>query len=215
MKPVKKSSYHHGNLRQSIIDAVAHLIRKKKGLNFQLKEIALLVGTSQPAIYKHFNGKKDLLTEVAVEGYQIQSDLREQAINNASDSPLAKVKAVGYSYFDFAQNYPGYFLLIKNLETKEILSSKRYLELRKKTIDRVHTLTQQCMDEKIFIKKDLILLVVALNAVVYGLAHMHITGQIGVFSENLADNQKFYRQVLDIHISALLTEKGKIEFDKY
>ncbi|HFC30515.1 MAG TPA: TetR/AcrR family transcriptional regulator, partial [Oceanospirillales bacterium] len=68
MKLEKKTGYHHGNLRQSIIHAVALIAQKKRSLDFQLKEIADLVGTSQPAIYKHFTGKKELLTEVAVAG---------------------------------------------------------------------------------------------------------------------------------------------------
>jgi AcrR family transcriptional regulator len=214
MKPVKKTSYHHGNLRESIINAVAQLIKEKRGLNFQLKEVAELVGTSQPAIYKHFDSKKALLTEVAVAGYQLQAKLRDKALESIKGSPLAKMKAIGRSYMDFAQNYPGYFLLIKNLETKEILSSKRYLAVRKKTIDVIHSTTIQCMDEGLFVQMDLQLAVTTLNAAVYGLAHLYITNQMSMISTKEISTHDFLEMVIDLHIKSLLSEKGQIEFEK-
>ncbi len=214
MKPIKKTSYHHGDLRQSIINAVAHLIREKKGLNFQLKEVAELVGTSQPAIYKHFDGKKELLTEVAVAGYQLQTKFREDSLAKVSKNPLAQMKSIGQSYLEFAQKYPGYFLLIKNLETKEILSSKRYLAERQKTIKIITSTTQKCISEGLFISVDLQVALTALNAAVIGLAHLYITGQTSLLSTDKINMQEFLAQVLDLHISSLLSEKGKQAYAK-
>ncbi|MCA8894523.1 MAG: helix-turn-helix transcriptional regulator, partial [Amphiplicatus sp.] len=57
----KKTGYYHGNLRNAIIDAVAQLIGERRSAQFQLKDVAALVGTSQPAIYKHFDSKQALL----------------------------------------------------------------------------------------------------------------------------------------------------------
>ena len=50
----KKTGYHHGDLRNAIIEAVAKLIAKSHSLDFQLKEVGKMVGTSVPAIYRHF-----------------------------------------------------------------------------------------------------------------------------------------------------------------
>ena len=214
MKPIKKTNYHHGDLRQSIINAVAQLIREKKGLNFQLKEVAELVGTSQPAIYKHFDGKKELLTEVAVVGYQLQSKFREESLQQVGANPLAQMKSIGHSYLEFAQNYSGYFLLIKNLETKEILSSKRYLAEREKTIKTITSITHRCIKEGLFISVDLQIALTALNAAVIGLAHLYITGQTSLLSTDKINMQEFLGQVLDLHISSLLSEKGKQAYAK-
>ena len=212
MKPVKKTKYHHGDLRQSIINAVAQLIKEKKGLNFQLKEVAELVGTSQPAIYKHFDGKKELLTEVAVAGYQLQTKFREKSLSQTENHPLAKIKSIGQSYLEFAQRYSGYFLLIKNLETKEILLSKRYLAERQKTIKIITSTTQDCISDGLFIPVDLQVALTALNAAVIGLAHLYITGQTSLLSTDKISVQDFLEQVLDLHISSLLSEKGRQEY---
>lgn len=214
MKPVKKTSYHHGDLRQSIINAVALLIKEKKGINFQLKEVAELVGTSQPAIYKHFDGKKELLTEVAVAGYKLQSEFREKSLKEANDSPLAQLMSVGESYINFARTHSGYFLLIKNLETKEILSSIRYLAERAKTVKRIEEITRNCITQGLFIDIEIELAGTALNASAIGLAHLIITGQIEVTSQSFLNDRTFYKQVFELHVTSLLSDKGKIAFRK-
>ena len=142
-KPVKKSGYHHGDLRTSIIDAVAQLIGENKGLGFHLKDVAKLVGTSQPAIYKHFEGKKALLVETAVKGYQLQKQFRDHAISRSGGSPLAKLLAIGHAYVHFSRAHSGYFLLMKNLETEEILSSKRYVAEQNSVLALVSGLIQE------------------------------------------------------------------------
>ncbi|MEH6715202.1 TetR/AcrR family transcriptional regulator [Parasphingorhabdus flavimaris] len=88
-KPLKKIRYHHSDLRNAIIDSVARLIEEKRSLAFQLKEVATLVGTSQPAIYRHFENKAALLVETAVRGYQLQRELREHAIKTTGGTPFA------------------------------------------------------------------------------------------------------------------------------
>lgn len=214
MNSIKKTSYHHGNLRQSIIDTVADLIKENKSTNFKLKEVSELVGTSQPAIYKHFAGKKELLTEVAVVGYQLQSEFRENALKKIGTSPLAQLKSVGESYINFAQTHSGYFLLIKNLETKEILSSKRYLAERKKTTKRIVQITRKCIELGLFIDIEIELAGTVLNASAIGLAHLYVTGQIEVTTKNHINDRNFYKQIFELHISSLLSEKGKIAFSK-
>ncbi|HRX73173.1 MAG TPA: helix-turn-helix domain-containing protein [Hyphomonas sp.] len=68
----KKAGYHHGDLRNAIMEAVANLIAKNRSLDFQLKDVAEMVGTSTPAIYRHFESKQSLLVETAIAGYEIQ-----------------------------------------------------------------------------------------------------------------------------------------------
>ena len=120
----KKAGYHHGDLRNSIIDAVSTLIAKSHSLDFQLKEVAKMVGTSVPALYRHFESKQDLLVETAIAGYVLQENYRNYALDHAGDNVLWKLLAVGYAYVHFARSHPGYFLLMKSMETDEILSSE-------------------------------------------------------------------------------------------
>jgi AcrR family transcriptional regulator len=212
-QPIKKSSYHHGDLRVSIIDAVAHLIGKGNSLNFHLKEVADLVGTSQPAIYRHFDGKKSLLVETAVKGYQLQKMFRDNAIDQAQGSALSKVLAVCYAYVNFSKEYPGYFLLMKTLETEEMLSSKRYLAEQSHVRGLVTELISQCLDEGVFEPVDIQLALTVMQSSAYGLAHLYLTKQIERIAPQNYDEQHFAEQVIERSIRSLLSSRGEKQLE--
>ena len=211
LNPVKKTGYHHGDLRASIINAVAQLIGEKKGLNFQLKEVAELVGTSQPAIYKHFSGKNALLVETAIEGYQLQKQIRNYAIKRTNGSSLSMLLAVALAYVHFSRAHPGYFLLMKNLETEEILSSKRYESDRKETVELVLGLIRRCLDEGVFTDIEPRLAMIILQSTAQGLAHLYITDQINLIYPDHASDPFFSRQVFVKSLESFLSAKGKKE----
>ena len=67
---VKKRGYHHGNLRQALIDAALQLIEVRGPTGFTLAEAAKQAGVTPAAVYRHFVGREDLIAErVAIESY--------------------------------------------------------------------------------------------------------------------------------------------------
>lgn len=205
----KKSGYHHGNLRSAIIDAVAQLIGERKSLAFHLKDVAALVGTSQPAIYKHFENKQSLLVETAVVGYDLQKKFRDYAIEASGPSPLQKLLGVGYAYVHFSQTCPGYFVLMKSLETDEILSSKRYQKQRDETLKLARGLITECMQEGLFYETDLDLAMTTLQATALGLSHLYIGEQMEVVARNLYKDKHIVSRIFTLSMASLLTQKGK------
>lgn len=61
----KSSSYHHGNLRESLLTHLLELIREKGCESFSLRQLSTRVGVSQAAIYRHFADKDALFAELA------------------------------------------------------------------------------------------------------------------------------------------------------
>lgn len=61
----KASSYHHGNLRESLLTHLLQLIREQGVESFSMRQLATRVGVSQAAIYRHFADKDALLAELA------------------------------------------------------------------------------------------------------------------------------------------------------
>ncbi len=60
--------YHHGNLRQALVDAAVAIIGEEGAAGFQLRAVARRAGVSPAAPYRHFRDKADLLAEVGAEG---------------------------------------------------------------------------------------------------------------------------------------------------
>ncbi|MEM1350824.1 MAG: TetR/AcrR family transcriptional regulator [Pseudomonadota bacterium] len=105
-----KRGYHHGNLRQALIDAALQLVETKGPMGFTLSEAAKQAGVTPAAVYRHFEGRSDLIEEAAVEGYEIFADLMEFAYRSGQPSALAAFEATGRAYLAFARKYPGHYI---------------------------------------------------------------------------------------------------------
>ena len=105
-----KRGYHHGNLRQALVDAALQLIEQRGPTGFTLSEAAKQAGVTPPAVYRHFEGREDLIAEAALQGYEIFGDLMEYAYESGQPSALQAFEATGRAYLAFARKYPGHYI---------------------------------------------------------------------------------------------------------
>ena len=105
-----KRGYHHGNLRQALVDAALELIEARGPTGFTLSEAAKQAGVTPAAVYRHFEGREDLIAEAARQGYDIFADLMEFAYDSGQPSALASFEATGRAYLAFARKYPGHYV---------------------------------------------------------------------------------------------------------
>ncbi len=105
-----KRGYHHGNLRQALIDAALELIEAKGPMGFTLSETAKQAGVTPAAVYRHFDGRDDMIAEAAREGYEIFAEAMERAYRGGQPSALAAFEATGRAYLAFAQSHPGHYI---------------------------------------------------------------------------------------------------------
>lgn len=106
----KKRGYHHGNLRNALVEAALLLIEEKGPTGFTLSEAAKRAGVTPAAVYRHFEGREDLIAEAARQGYEIFADLLDYAWNKDAESDLARFEATGRAYLAFARRYPGHYV---------------------------------------------------------------------------------------------------------
>lgn len=104
-----KRGYHHGNLRQALVEAALRLIEEKGPQGFTLSEAAKAVDVTPAAVYRHFTGREELIAEVARQGYDIFAALMEFAYNGGKPTALAAFEATGRAYLAFARKYPGHY----------------------------------------------------------------------------------------------------------
>ncbi len=104
-----RRGYHHGNLREALIQSALSLIGEKGPAGFTIAEAARLAEVSPAAPYRHFRDREDLMAEVARLGFErFASDL-EKAWYGGSPSPLEALQNVGRAYLAFARNEPAYY----------------------------------------------------------------------------------------------------------
>lgn len=105
-----KQGYHHGNLRQALVDAALTLIAERGPTGFTLSEAAKLAGVTPAAVYRHFDGREALIAEAALQGYDIFADLMEFAYDDGRPTALKAFEATGRAYLAFARKYPGHYV---------------------------------------------------------------------------------------------------------
>lgn len=105
-----KHGYHHGNLRQALVEAALALIAERGPSGFTLSEAAKRADVTPAAVYRHFAGRDDLIAEVARQGYDIFAALMEFAYADGQPSALAAFEATGRAYLAFARKYPGHYM---------------------------------------------------------------------------------------------------------
>lgn len=97
----KRQSYHHGGLRQALVDGAIELIETQGLEQLSLRRVATRLGVSQSALYSHFRDKRELLDAVAAVGFEC---LRAQlyAALRGGDDATARSAAVAHAYLMFA-----------------------------------------------------------------------------------------------------------------
>ena len=108
-----KRGYHHGNLKQALVDAALDLIEEKGPNGFTLSEAAKQAGVTPAAVYRHFEGRDDLIAEAARQGYEIFAELMEYAYETGHIGGYLHrqvFEATGRAYLAFARRHPGHYV---------------------------------------------------------------------------------------------------------
>jgi len=107
---LSKRGYHHGDLKRALVDAALLLIEEKGPTGFTLSEAAREAGVTPAAVYRHFDGREDLIAEAARQGFEIFADLMDHAYQKGQPSALASFEATGRAYLAFARRFPGHYV---------------------------------------------------------------------------------------------------------
>jgi AcrR family transcriptional regulator len=101
--------YHHGNLREALIQAALELIVKKGTSGLTFAEAARLAGVSPAAPYRHFRDRDELMANVALRGYERFEAALTRAWDEGRPNALAALERLGKAYLEFARAEPAYY----------------------------------------------------------------------------------------------------------
>lgn len=95
--------------RERLIVATARELAEEQGWDaVTTRRLAERIEYSQPVLYSHFRGKREIIGAVALEGAaEMATALRAAA--SAADGPHARVAALARAYLDFAQDHPAVY----------------------------------------------------------------------------------------------------------
>lgn len=138
MKTHPRRPYHHGDLRQALVDAAIELLRKSGLDALTLRGAARAAGVSQAAPYRHFKDRKALVAAVADDGFRrLRLAMSEEAAPSPSRPGSRKpqtprdaasgLRQLAVEYVRFAHEHPAEYRVMFGAE---ILTDDDYDELR-------------------------------------------------------------------------------------
>jgi len=104
-----RRGYHHGNLREALIEAALSLIASKGPAGFTFAEAARSAGVSPAAPYRHYKDREALIADVAVKGFDTFTKALTEAWQEGKPEPFAAFKRLGRAYLDFARSEPAFY----------------------------------------------------------------------------------------------------------
>ena len=173
-----KSSYHHGDLKQTLLDAATKLIEEQGIEQLSLRKLAENVGVSRTAAYHHFADKNDLLCAIAALGFSRWRKQADQLIANKRLSTEGKFRAFVHQYLTFAtENANTYDLMFGRAIWKDQNSTQELKAVAYPCFDFQVTLTKQWQDNGILpANENALRLAQVIWGTLHGIARLIIDG---------------------------------------
>lgn len=101
--------YHHGNLKEALLQAALDLIAQKGAAGFTFADAARMAGVSPAAPYRHFRDRDELLSSIAQRGFELFEARLSAAWDDGRPDTVTAFERVGKAYLAFAREEPAYY----------------------------------------------------------------------------------------------------------
>jgi AcrR family transcriptional regulator len=108
--PVLTHTYHHGNLRQALLDTAGEILETHGAQAISLRGLARELDVSHAAPAHHFRNKTELMAELAADGYRALADAMADAMDGTDPSQWLEV--TGRAYIRFGVSNPQRYRLM-------------------------------------------------------------------------------------------------------
>lgn len=199
---IKKSTYHHGNLREVLISSALDILKEGTLQDLSLRALARKAGVSQTAPYRHFEDKEALIVVLIQEGSNILQEKMKIACEQTSE-PVERLINMGMAYYDFADAHPAHFRLMfgGNLERKE--KHITLVEIEQKGYEIVEFVVGECMKLPNAPKKPVELVRLTCWSLVHGLSNLLLNDVSNDDIPADADKRALAREVISLMTNSL------------
>jgi len=129
-----KDKYHHGTLKEDLINKGLELLNKEGFEGFSLRKVASMCGVSHTAPYKHFKDKDELIEAIVLEVSEAFSNSLLQSTEKYPDNPRLQIIEMGKAYVRFMVENPEYLeFLFLNEHKHPIIITNNKLEHKEGT----------------------------------------------------------------------------------
>lgn len=177
--PGKRAGYHHGRLREAMVEAAVALIEEVGPYAVTVREVARRAGVSPGAPFRHFPSRAALLTAVAEEAMRrFQAEIATALGAVAGADVRTRMMTVARAYLAWAIRNPTHFKVISNRDLIDYAGSSTLMGINAQTHALLHSLFTEAHAAGELRGDDVDGYVLLARATVYGLARMAADGHL-------------------------------------
>lgn len=204
MSTHRAAPYHHGNLRQAVIDTALQLAEESGNEQISLREVARRIGVSSGAPFRHFADHSALMTAIAEEATVRLRLMVERDQHRSPPQAIERLRTMGQSFLNWALEHPTSFRLVSARRLYDFESSPtlqtHFAVVRERTVSFVE-MAQREGDLQADVPPERLALM--LRSAVYGMARMHVDGQLAQWGIPAGAARRELRSMLDALIEGL------------
>jgi AcrR family transcriptional regulator len=207
--PTRRRSYHHGRLREALLEAAERMIEEQGPESVTVREAARRAGVSPGAPFRHFASRSALMTGVAERamGRFREEIARAEASVDKSDS-RARYAALGHAYLRWATRHPAQFRV---LATRSLIDFDGSESLPRDN-DAIRALMQEIVGDGQargqIRAADPATLELMAKALSYGLARMYVDGHFPQWGVGQRDVPAAMSRVMALFLELLTPVEG-------
>jgi len=195
------NTYHHGDLKNALIQAGIEILSDEGLKGLSLRKVARHAGVSHAAPYAHFADKQALVAAISTAGYERLYAQLIQVDQQYQNQPLEKIVEIAWCYLQFAVNDPAHFKLTFSGVIEKEQDYPAFVEISQKSFTFVSAMVADCQQAGIIRPGPTDLLAVNIWGAIHGLATLLLEGQI---SHTVLDNYSL-RQIIISTLNLITT----------
>ena len=107
-----KTSYHHDNLKNNLVEEGLKQLNEVGYENFSLRKVAKACGVSHTAPYRHFKNKDELIIAITIEAMEKFNETLKMAALKYPNDIRSQIYEMGFLYVKFFVENPEYLQLL-------------------------------------------------------------------------------------------------------
>ena len=181
--PVK--AYHHGDLKNALIQAGVEILSEEGAGGLSLRKVAQRAGVSHNAPYSHFPDKQSLIAAISTEGFKQLYHVLDTVILSYPDDPKRQLQEGALAYLQFAIDHTDTFKIMFASVLEKEKDYPAFVEISGKTFERVVDIVRSCQEAGILRLTPPEATAVAVWGQIHGIVSLMLEGQI---SHTVLDN---------------------------
>lgn len=194
----KPKTYHHGDLRNALIQAGLELLAEGGVHELDLRKVARRAGVSHTAPYRHFDDKQALIAAINEEGFHWLAERIQSTLREVSDEPIEQLFGIALSYVQFAQENPW---LMREMFSGLTIEREMFASLHtaSKTVYRLYAeVIRHGQERGKIVDGDPAALAGVLWSVLHGLAMLIIENQMRPYADGPEGTERVTRYAIEV-----------------